>query len=187
MFALMRSRSPLFFRARVSFLSLAVPLCGCAAASPPKINYPPPQIPPVFDHAIAMGHRIGPVSIGMTEADLLKYLGPPKTSTPYPNGRFTQYIWGELTVGVTDGVVSAVTTTDPSYATPQGIHSDSTEIELKVKLPPQRRKHQDEPDFWFYCYADGTIIGVRGADQIYEGKTGTIASIAIGGPDVCAE
>lgn len=67
------------------FLSIAFAgvLAACAIDPPQP---PPPTEPPVFDHLIVPGKRVGPVSLGMKRDQVLASLGLPVDTYVYPGG-----------------------------------------------------------------------------------------------------
>jgi hypothetical protein len=143
-------------------------LLACCAGSPAGH----PAGPPIFDHAIVLGHRVGPVSLGMTEAQLVEGLGPP-TSVHGEGGNRTRYDYGKLQlhVAVDTGRVVFVAPDDPSYATGDGIHLGAAEAVLGThagELAWRRDRHTAIS----YCYADRTLVTV--AD-------GQLHEIALGG------
>src|SRR5579872_3917943 len=62
------------------------------------------------DHQIVPGQRIGPVTLGMTAADLYRVMGEPKSSFTYNNGGST-YGWSDgLSVSIQpNGRVDSIT------------------------------------------------------------------------------
>ena len=170
---------------------LALVVCATACGSSPKpIAHPPPVIPPQFDGTIVMGHRIGPASLGMTEAQLVEYLGPPSRTAPFDDGSHV-YGWAkhELNVVVVDGKVDQVGL-EPGeqhlyterYSTATGIHFGSTELEVKVKLgSPSWRSPTQDDSMIVYCYPDGTKVGVGGNQTADPAFVGKVLLFVIGG------
>ncbi len=92
----------------LSGLSLAVCASACGSSAKP-IAHPPAAIPPIFDTKIVMGHRIGPASLGMTEAQLVEFLGAPTRTVPFDDGSHVDgWKQHEVSVVVIDGRVDEV-------------------------------------------------------------------------------
>src|SRR6266480_3999436 len=58
----------------------------------------------INDNLIVPGDRVGPVFLGMTEADLFKKLGDPSKTVRGDSGEWIWYTWGELQVEVTPSI-----------------------------------------------------------------------------------
>src|ERR1700730_6859535 len=91
---------------------------------------------------IVPGVRIGPISLGMSDADVYKILGDPtQTMTEGVDmGRAIQYVFPKLTVVVSRAThkVTSVITLDPGYSTAEGIKVGSSGLAVSTKLgiPP---------------------------------------------------
>lgn len=90
------------------------------------------------DNLIVPGVRIGPVSLGMTDADVYKTLGEPtSTLTVGSADGGINYYWGNLySVHVDKDThrVTQVTTSDQKYSTTEGIKVGSSLLAVSVKL-----------------------------------------------------
>ena len=165
-----------------------VTLVSLASVAACAKHYPPPAaaIPPSFDKTIT-ATRIGPVSLGMTEADLLKYLGKP-TSSRFATATSVQasYDGYGIVAGIHDGIVDQLSTGDPSYSTDTGLHVGSDQLELRAHRPTtsavyektsvvpapasvtEYRFHQDCPHSGTPCVsmhvgvgADGRVMSIQ--------------------------
>jgi hypothetical protein len=155
-------------------LALLVSACGGGAL----VLTHPPLVPPVFDDAIVGGHRIGPISLGMTQAELLQHLGPPSqtlTSTDF-TAKLYRFDSVGLTARVVGGVVDHVRAHAARYTTSAGIHLGSPEADVARKqgVPAWRRAVGGDPadQLIDHCYADRTLItvGGPGGDPAHVGK-----------------
>jgi len=173
-------------------LLLAVLVVGCAAMDR-RVTMPPPGCSPNNDTLLVSGCRIGPVALGMTEAELLKFVGPPARSRAYEdvNGSMYSYDDLELWAKVINGRVSEISIGIVSrvgglsrYATAEGIRLGSTELEVRAKMgQPSWRIFQGEvPDadmqWWSYCYQDGTLVRLAGGGA---GDAGRVRELVVNG------
>lgn len=120
-------------------------LSGCVHSS-----YSPPTTP-IFDKLIVPGERIGPIALGMPQADVLKILGTP----PHTNvGEWaSMYYYADLAVWIKNDSnhVIMIQTSSPEYATADGIRVGMSEPEVKAKRGnPTRRKEEEGPDYLPY-------------------------------------
>jgi len=87
------------------------------------------------DKQIVPGIRVGPVSVGMSDADLYKVLGDPTdTDTlhyrPSIAYRYTSFF---VIVNRDSHKVTQIATSDPSYSTAEGIKAGSSGLGVSVK------------------------------------------------------
>jgi hypothetical protein len=105
------------------------------------------------DNLIVPGVRIGPVRIGMTDADLYKILGDPTQTltTGSVDGGIT-YFWGNsLVVHVDKDThrVVQVTTNNPKYSTADGIKVGSSGLAISTKLGIPAGNCQVRCDYYY--------------------------------------
>ena len=70
------------------------------------------------DNLIVPGERVGPIALGMTEAQLAAAMGGP--GEVLHQGPVTTYSWGQVTAEIADNSpgVETITVNDPRYDTP---------------------------------------------------------------------
>jgi len=82
-------------------------------------------MPPIYDNVIVLGRRVGPVSLGMSESQLLTAVGEPTNKTDYSAFRAGRngYLYNKLGLSlvVQDGTVVRISPTDNRYSTASGI------------------------------------------------------------------
>jgi hypothetical protein len=162
-------------RANVILLSIA----ACAgSASGPK-----PVIPAIHDHTIVFGQRVGPVSLGMSESQLIDAVGKPTNEQSYGgNRRRLDFPPLKLQVVLDGGAVVFVAPLDGSYATSSGLHVGSIAGDL-ASAGTHFTKH-DRNGTISYCFDDATLVTVAGPGASVPADvcaTGTVCDIAIGG------
>jgi hypothetical protein len=110
------------------------------------------------DHQIVPGQRVGPVTIGMSAADLYRAMGEPTKSRNYANG--AGYSWGGLQANLgADGRVIEILVLDGSYLLVGGLAVGSSQLALSVKRPqPAWSKADLPPGASKYCYSDGLVV-----------------------------
>jgi hypothetical protein len=102
------------------------------------------------DTLIEPGKRIGQLSIGMTVQEVYSVMkgAAPTETMAYTNGS-RLYKWGDskfisVIIDVKTERVSYVGTSDPRFATKEGIRVGDTQFEVDAKMgPPQRRQIDD--------------------------------------------
>lgn len=128
-------------------------LAGCATSS----SYSS-QTTPIFDKLIVPGERIGPISLGMPQADVLKILGTPPESTIHTDGH-SRYYYADLTVFITrDSRVDGIQTALPEYATAEGIRVGMTEPEVRAKLGKPKSVDDKGSSLLWYTY--GSVLEI---------------------------
>jgi hypothetical protein len=133
-------------------------LVGCSTPLDLE-GVPPVPATPIYDDLIVPGYRIGPVALGLTEAQLLSIKGAPSKSY---EGDTTWYVYqSDMNVYVRNigGVrrIVRVNAEDPRYVTKEGLRYGSSLLELKAKMgPPTSFSAPDaESGYYRYCYSDG--------------------------------
>jgi len=130
------------------------------------------------DRQIVPGARVGPVSLGMTAADLYRTMGEPKSTMAFDDGGF-KYEWNEIVV-LSDkgGHVAFISPTTGGYSLSPGLHIGSSELALQAQRPAPAWVQAQLPLHNRYCYDDG--LGV----DTYQGSvTGiTVWSRGCNGP-----
>jgi len=107
---------------------------GCATRS----SYSPAAAP-IFDKLIVPGKRIGPIALGMPQADVLNILGKPPKSIIHTDGH-SSYFYADLLVFISNNSrVYRVNTTAPEYSTADGIRVGMTEPEVRAKRGKPKR------------------------------------------------
>jgi hypothetical protein len=74
------------------------------------------------DNLIVPGERVGPIALGMTEAQLAAAMGGP--GEVLHQGSATTYSWGQVAAEIGDNSrgVEMITVNDPRYDTPGHVH-----------------------------------------------------------------
>jgi hypothetical protein len=143
---------------RCIFVLISIVLAGCASTYTNFGDVPPPPATPIRDNLIVSGQRIGPISLGMTAAQLLQALGEPDRVDNYTAGadrRMMQTLWfGSFEVHMptlNPQRVTSVRTTDGRYATAQGLRVGSSTLSFSGSLgaPGMIRAQND------WCYVSG--------------------------------
>lgn len=90
-------------------LFFAIALAGPVGAAP-------------ADNLIVPGERVGPIALGMTEAQLNAAMGGP--GVVQHQGTVTVYAWGQVTAEIADNSpgVETITVNDPRFDTPGHVH-----------------------------------------------------------------
>jgi len=132
----------------------------------------------VNDNLIVPGERIGPVFLGMTDAQLYKKFGNPSESRQAGTG-FTAYFYSTFMVyvGVSTHKVASITSptgnsTYSGYATREGVKVGSSGLEVQAKLPGSSLT-LDSPAVGYskYNYPSGMVLSLD--------PTGTVYSVEI--------
>jgi len=147
---------------KLVFISLfALYLAGCANMNPgPSLSAAEvDRLMAINDNLIVPGQRIGPLFLGMTEAQLYKKLGDPVTILN--NGEYTAYYYHGLDVAVlkSTGKVTQVTAESPQYSTSDGIQVGSSLLDVKSKLPLEVPDNVDAANADYHP-GNGLNIGV---------------------------
>lgn len=117
----------------------------------------------VKDTVIMPGQRIGPVFIGMTEAELYDHLGSPAQTVHGDDSSRVDYDWSDIGVGVNTRkhVVVSVYATGTRYATAGGVTVGTTELELMARLGAPSATAQADFDVTHYCFGKGLQVWTR--------------------------
>jgi hypothetical protein len=169
---------------RIAAVALVVALAALVSCAPVRPTLPTPVIPPIADRTIVFGQRVGPISLGMSVAQLRATGGAPVMVTPYGAGR-TGYFFGTLQIlAVIDGgTVVFVAPQDPSYATSGGARIGASEQSLASEgAPAWRHTAHSHPTL---CFPDHTLVTLAGDSPVRPSPGGCgayqICDIAIGG------
>jgi hypothetical protein len=78
--------------------------------------------PAATDNLIVPGQRVGPIALGMTQAQLAAAMGSP--GEVLHQGSATTYSWGQVAAEIGDNSpgVDLITVNDPRYDTPGHVH-----------------------------------------------------------------
>lgn len=138
---------------------MSVVLAGCGGSAYTNFgDVPPPPATPIRDNLIIPGQRIGPISLGMTAAQLLHAVGEPDRVANYTAGadhRMMQTLWfGSVEVHMptlNPQRVTSIRTTDGRNATAQGLRVGSSTLSFSGALgPPGMIRAQND-----WCYVSG--------------------------------
>lgn len=102
------------------------------------VSAPPRQLPtePVRDTLIVPYVRIGPAALGMTEGQMLQWLGEPtktfRLGTPTPGYMYEAANGWQYFINVENGRASTISTMQSRYETSEGIGVGSAELKARV-------------------------------------------------------
>lgn len=146
-------------------------LAGCAA------TIPEPPKEPIRDQRIVPYSRIGEAALGMTEAQLLQWIGTPSNTYEYGQ-RDNQYVFAGrgLWVGFSGGKASGITANRGSYRTTDGIGLGSPELEMRVAWGRPTRQRNLGPcgdsqcntmkvEQVEFCFANGLMATIDAATR----------------------
>jgi hypothetical protein len=104
------------------------------------------------DHLIVPHKRIGVAALGMTPAELIKMLGQPASIWP---GKAYTYNWSEISATIVkDGsYATQICTTSPAYATAEGVHPGSANVEVTALMGLPRYSRLYEA-WWRQAYTN---------------------------------
>lgn len=133
----------------------AVVLGGCA-------SMPEPPAKPIYDSAVVPGVRIGPAALGMTEANMLQWLGEPSKTNSYGN-RDNQYIYADrgLWIGFEGGRAEGIAASQSRYATSDGISVGASELKLRTTWGQPKSRMQRGDYHVQYCFSNGIRASVE--------------------------
>ena len=150
-------------------------LAGCGGG---EVVLPTPTAAPSFDRVIVPGQRMGPVSLGMSGAQLLQALGSPVES----HSSFSDGTWNRFSNGLSafvrhsDTRVSMIVTGEDGYATAQGAGIGSSELEIRTRLgTPVTAVNRDA----------GRVVCYRGMHFLLNFQTGRAYSVGVDLHDRC--
>ena len=112
------------------------------------------------DHLIVPWRRIGPVSLGMKAADVIRILGEPTQTNSNPV--VTVYHWQDelsVTVKTDTSYVTQICAVSPDYATAQGLHPGLPETAVAQMMgePQNSRLYRG---WWKMSYSNLTWGGL---------------------------
>jgi hypothetical protein len=149
-------------------------LVGCGGGEAPVVHQP--VVPPIFDHAIVLGQRVGPISLGMTTAQLVAAV--PGAAKHEYGGTRVGYTSTELhlhAVVEADQVVF-VASDDPAYATADGLHIGGAGSDVANRPgATSKRSHGTQS----YCVSSTLITVATEASPAC--AVGAICDLAVGG------
>jgi hypothetical protein len=119
---------------------------------------------------IVPGQRIGPLYLGMSDAELLAAVGPPDQTVNWDKSAVS-YIYEnpKLWVVVVKKTrrVGMINTSSSMFRTAEGIGVGSTQLELDVKMPKRKRGRggvacygNTKTEIWFSDASDGRITQI---------------------------
>ena len=114
---------------------------------------------PAVDNLIIPGERVGPIALGMTEAQLAAAMGG--AGVVQHQGPITIYSWGEVTAEIADNSpgVETITVNDPRYDTPGHVHVGLAASAVAAVLgQPDKKTFTQGLDTFDY---DGLAVLVR--------------------------
>lgn len=151
-------------------------VAGCTTGAAVK-----PVLPPIFDSAIVFGQRVGPVSLGMTEAQLVAAVGEPTSNVDYGGGRRgVVYAKLGLSAVLENGTVVRVSPSDGRYSTASGIR-------VLAPLPAGSTTGataHDRSGVTSYCFDGAAALVVRStqaAKTAPDCAVGAVCDIVVGG------
>jgi hypothetical protein len=158
-------------------LALSALILAACTNAPPSVQRTDRDIARLMatdDNVIVPGERIGPVFLGMTDADLYKKFGNPLESKQTGTG-FAAYFYSTFMVyvGVSTHKVASITTPVGStagysgYATREGIKVGSSALEVQAKLP-QSTLNLDSPapGYSRYNYQTGMVLSLDPSGKV---------------------
>jgi hypothetical protein len=119
----------------------------------------PVRAAPAADNLIVPGERVGPIMLGMTEAQLAAAMGGP--GAVQHQGTITVYSWGQVTAEIADNSpgVETITVNDPRFDTPGHVHVGLAALAAIAALgQPDKKTSTQGVDAFDY---DGLTVLVR--------------------------
>jgi len=161
-------------RCGIGLFALVAASCGAS---------PKPVMPPIYDDAIVLGQRVGPVSLGMSEAQLVSAVGEPTNKVDYSAFRpgRSGYVYSKvgLSLVMEDGTVVRISPSDNRYSTKSGIRVGSP---LPADAAEGASVH-DRGGVTSYCFDGLTALTVRNnaaAPTAPDCAVGAVCDIVIG-------
>ena len=115
--------------------------------------------PAATDNLIVPGQRVGPIALGMTQAQLAAAMGSP--GEVLHQGSATTYSWGQVAAEIGDNSpgVDLITVNDPRYETPGHIRVGLASLAAAAVLgQPNKKASTQGLDTFDY---DGLTVLVR--------------------------
>lgn len=135
------------------FIVAVITLGGCAGG--PTLPDPPKAA--IHDTLIVPRVRIGPAALGMTEANMLDWLGEPTKTVEY-GARDNQYVYEDkgLLIGFSRGKAMRVAVSKRPYATSDGISIGTSELKLRTTWgQPTKRRLMTSGGYIELCFSNG--------------------------------
>jgi hypothetical protein len=114
--------------------------------------------PAASDNLIVPGERVGPIALGMTQAQLMAAMGGPEV---LHQGTVTTYSWGQIAAEIGDNSpgVDLITVNDPRFDTPGHVHVGlAAPAAMAVLGQPTKKTSTQGLDTFDY---DGLTVLVR--------------------------
>lgn len=146
---------------KIALILMLGTLAGCAGT--PK--------EPIRDNLIVPRVRIGEAALGMTEANLLKWIGTPTKTYSY-RGSDNQYLYAKgLWVGFSGGKASGIAVMAGPYRTADGIGIGTPELQMRGAWGTPT-KQQELDGQRQYCFKNGLTATV-------DARARTVKEIAV--------
>lgn len=159
---------------------LALIAASCAAG-------PKPVMPPIYDNSIVFGQRVGPVSLGMSESQLVSAFGTPTSDVDYngfrSGGRSRRgFVYSNLGLSLVleDGTVVRISPSDNRYSTASGIRIGSP---VPANAGAEASMHE-RGGVTSYCFDGDAAITVRSKADAHTAPdcaVGAVCDIVVGG------
>lgn len=154
--------------------ALIIAACASAPPSMQRSDQDVARLMAIDDNLIVPGERIGPVFLGMTDADLYKKFGNPSESKLTGTG-YTAYFYNTFMVyvGVSTHKVASITspagnTGYSGYASREGIKVGSSALEVQAKLPPATlTMDSPAPGYSRYNYPSGMVLSLGPSGKVF--------------------
>lgn len=158
-------------------LALSALILAACTSAPPSVQRSDQDVARLMaidDNVIVPGERIGPVFLGMTDADLYKKFGNPLESKQTGTG-FTAYFYSTFMVYVDLSTHKVASITSPvgstgysGYATREGIKVGSSALEVQAKLPQSTLKlDSPAPGYSRYNYPSGMVLSLDPSGKVF--------------------
>jgi hypothetical protein len=110
------------------------------------------------DYQIVYGQRVGPISLGMSAAQVLQIKGTPPGTMSAPKGGMTVR-YSDLTLSFDENLrVVRIYVGSSQYVTTDGLHLGDSTFVLRVKRPNFSWRRNVNPGNESFCYPDGTYF-----------------------------
>lgn len=154
--------------------ALIIVACTSAPPSMQRSDQDVARLMAIDDKLIVPGERVGPVFLGMSDADLYKKFGNPSESKLTGTG-FSAYFYSTFMVyvGVSTHKVASITspvgnTGYSGYATREGIKVGSSGLEVQAKLPPSTLTlDSPAPGYSRYNYRRGMVLSLDPSGKVF--------------------
>lgn len=145
---------------KLLWTALAVIVAGCAGTGD---VLPTPPAEPIHDHLIVPGVRAGPISLGMTAADLYRAMGEPLKSEGIWQGAATEFTYPGLTARVSTNLqrINYIYVTSPEYATRTGVRVGISDLAVRASNGSPTTYSAVTQEISGMCYANGLAVNMR--------------------------